>query len=246
MYGLSLLALALAPGTAIGIYIYLKDKHEREPLSLLLISFFYGALSTIITLSISIPLSMLITSKEEADVVNKFVEAVFKVALVEEFSKFIFVRFVLFNNKNFNEPFDGIVYAVMVSMGFATLENVLYVFQSGFTTGVIRMFTAVPAHATFGALMGYFLGKAKFSYNKKLFYTVMALVAATAFHGSYDYFLFLGEVQGIWTGIWIGALISLITGFVLSRAAIRLHQQASPFIAQPDEPEPKDQGTFEG
>ncbi len=97
------------------------------------------------------------------------------------------MRFVLFNNKNFNEPFDGIVYAVMVSMGFATLENILYVFHSGFTTGVIRMFTAVPAHATFGALMGYFLGKAKFSYNRKLFFTLMALLTATAFHGSYDY-----------------------------------------------------------
>lgn len=232
MHALSLLALAVAPGTAIGIYIYLKDKHEREPLSLLLISFFYGTLSTVITLAISFPLTIFITAKTDVDVVNKFIEAVFKVALVEEFSKFVFVRFVLFNNKNFNEPFDGIVYAVMVSMGFATLENILYVFESGFTTGVIRMFTAVPAHATFGALMGYFLGKAKFSYNRKLFFTIMALLTATAFHGSYDYFLFLGEVEGIWTGIWIGAMISLITGFLLSRAAIRLHQQASPFIAR--------------
>jgi protease PrsW len=232
MYALSLLALALAPGTAIGIYIYLKDKHEREPLSLLMISFFYGVLSTIVTLSISMPLSYLIASKEEADAVNQFVEAVFKVALVEEFSKFIFVRFILFNNKNFNEPFDGIVYAVMVSMGFATLENILYVFNSGFTTGVIRMFTAVPAHATFGALMGYFLGKAKFSHGRKFYFSLLALVTATAFHGSYDYFLFLGEVQGIWAGVWIGALVALITGFVLSRAAIRIHQQASPFIVQ--------------
>jgi RsiW-degrading membrane proteinase PrsW (M82 family) len=160
---------------------------------------------------------------------------------VEEFSKFIFVRFILFNNRNFNEPFDGIVYAVTVSMGFATLENILYVFQSGFTTGVIRMFTAVPAHATFGALMGYFLGKAKFSHDRKLFFTLMALITATAFHGSYDYFLFLGEVQGVWTGIWIGALISLITGFILSRAAIRLHQQASPFIGKNLDTDIKDQ-----
>lgn len=235
MYVISLLALALAPGAAIGIYIYLKDKHEREPLSLLLISFFYGVLSTLVTLFISWPVSALIATKEEADAISQFVEAVFKVALVEEFSKFIFVRFILFNNKNFNEPFDGIVYAVTVSLGFATLENILYVFQSGFTTGIIRMFTAVPAHATFGALMGYFLGKAKFSLDRKLFFTVMALLAATVFHGSYDYFLFLGEVQGIWAGIWIGALLSLITAFFLSRAAIRIHQQASPFIVRDKE-----------
>lgn len=227
----TLLGLALAPGTAIGIYIYLKDKHEREPLMLLLISFFYGILSTIVTLAISQPLSMLLMARENT-VVTQFVEAFFKVALVEEFSKFIFVRFILFNNKNFNEPFDGIVYAVMVSMGFATLENVIYVFNYGFATGILRMFTAVPAHATFGVLMGYFLGKAKFSHNKKFTYSVMGLLTATLFHGAYDYFWFIAEIDNVWTGIWIFAIVALVTGYILSRAAIRLHQQASPFIAQ--------------
>lgn len=227
----TLLGLALAPGTAIGIYIYLKDKHEREPLALLLVSFFYGILSTIITLTISLPLNMLLIAREST-VVSQFIEAFFKVALVEEFSKFIFVRFILFNNKNFNEPFDGIVYAVMVSMGFATLENVIYVFDYGFATGILRMFTAVPAHATFGVLMGYFLGKAKFSYDKKFMFSVMGLLTATVFHGAYDYFWFIAELKDVWTGIWIFAIVSLITGFILSRAAIRLHQQASPFIVQ--------------
>ncbi|HYG19940.1 MAG TPA: PrsW family glutamic-type intramembrane protease [Ohtaekwangia sp.] len=227
---LTLLGLALAPGAAIGIYIYLKDKHEREPLSLLLISFFYGVLSTLVTLTISWPLSLLILTGEN-DIVDQFFEAFFKVALVEEFSKFVFVRFILFNNKNFNEPFDGIVYAVMVSMGFATLENVLYVFNYGFTTGILRMFTAVPAHATFGVLMGFFLGKAKFSYTRKFSFTLIALAIATVFHGSYDYFWFIAEIKDVWTGIWIFAIISLVTGFILSRKAIRLHQQASPFMA---------------
>jgi protease PrsW len=231
----SLLALALAPGTAIGIYIYLKDKHEREPLGLLLVSFFYGVLSTLVTFTLSYISTLLLEVKdpqEQADFLNKFVEALFKVALIEELSKFVFVRFILFYNKNFNEPFDGIVYAVMVSMGFATLENVLYVFQSdsAVTTGILRMFTAVPAHATFGILMGYFLGKAKFSKYNRTMFTLVSLFAATLFHGSYDYFLFVGEVEGAWAGIWIGALVSLITALILSRAAIRLHQQASPFI----------------
>lgn len=122
MDALGLLSLALAPGTAIVIYIYLKDRHEREPLLLLVLSFFYGVLSTLMTLSISKPIEMFLSTKDE-DVVTLFVTAFFKVALVEEFSKFVFVRFILYQNKNFNEPFDGIVYAVMVSMGFATLET---------------------------------------------------------------------------------------------------------------------------
>jgi protease PrsW len=226
MDALSLFALALAPGAAIILYIYLKDKHEREPLSLLMISFLYGGLSTLLTLFISWPINALILTKED-DVVHQFWNAFFKVALVEEFSKFFFVRFILFYNKNFNEPFDGIVYAVMVSMGFATLENVLYVYQYGVATGIMRMFTAVPAHATFAILMGFFLGKAKFTHRRVFYFSLIALLSAAIFHGSYDYFLFISYVPGIWTG----AVVSLIIGFVLSRKAIRLHQQTSPFIA---------------
>ncbi len=229
MDALELLGLALAPSAAIILFIYLKDKHEREPVSLLLISFFYGIFSTLITLVISLPVNMLIILRAN-DVVDEFYAAFFKVALVEEFSKFFFVRFILFRNKHFNEPFDGIVYAVMVSMGFATLENVLYVFEFGYETAILRMFTAVPAHATFGVLMGYFLGKAKFTHQKKLLYSFVALLAATLFHGSYDYFWFIANVKGIWTGIWMGAILSLVIGLILSRNAIRLHQQASPFI----------------
>ena len=133
---LALLSLSLAPGVAIGLYIYLKDKHEREPLHLLLISFFYGTLSTVATLLVSYPVNMFLFTKE-ADIVGEFYNAFFKVALIEEFSKFIFVRFILYHNKNFNEPFDGIVYAVMVGMGFATLENIVYVFEQGFFTGFL-------------------------------------------------------------------------------------------------------------
>ena len=225
MHALSLFSLALAPGAAIIIYIYLRDKHEREPVGLLFISFLYGGLSTLVTLIISWPVNALILTKED-DVIHQFFNAFLKVALVEEFSKFFFVRFILFYNKNFNEPFDGIVYAVMVSMGFATLENVLYVYQYGMATGIMRMFTAVPAHATFAILMGFFLGKAKFTHRKVFSFSVIALLAAAIFHGAYDYFLFISYLPGIW----IGAFISLAIGFILSRKAIRLHQQSSPFI----------------
>src|SRR4051812_12252006 len=99
-----LFGIALAPGVAIMLYIYLKDKHEREPLLLLLISFGYGMLSTMITLVISWPLQMLIVLRQH-DMVHEFLSAFFSVALVEEFSKFILVRFILYPNKNFNEPF---------------------------------------------------------------------------------------------------------------------------------------------
>jgi protease PrsW len=229
---IQLLGIALAPGAAIMLYIYLKDKHEREPLSLLLISFIYGIFSTMVTLSVSIPVNMFVVLQPD-DLVHEAYDAFLKVALVEEFSKFVFVRFILYPNKNFNEPFDGIVYAVMVSMGFATLENVVYVYNYGFETGLLRMFTAVPAHASFGVMMGYFLGLGKFSHQKRFYYGISALLVPTLFHGVYDYFWFIAEITNVWAGIWVGAILSLIVGLWLSRKAIRLHQNASPFINQP-------------
>jgi RsiW-degrading membrane proteinase PrsW (M82 family) len=124
----------------------------------------------------------------------------------------------------------------MVGMGFATLENILYVFQYGAPTGFARMFTAVPAHATFAVLMGYFLGKAKFTHRKGFYYSFIALLTATAFHGSYDYFWFISYIPSIW----VGAILSLVAALVLSRKAIRIHQDSSPFIVptstEPPEP----------
>ncbi len=224
---LILLALALAPGVAIGVYIYLKDHHEREPVGLLIRSFFFGVLSIFVTLLISRVIGLFVTI-DETSVSDQAVSAFLIVALVEEFSKFIFVRGILYNNKHFNEPFDGIVYSVMVGMGFATFENILYVVDGGIGTALLRMLTAVPAHATFAVLMGYYLGKAKFE-HKKSYYALHALGVAALFHGAYDYCLFISFVPGIV----FGALISLVVGIWLSKKAIQIHQLASPFIVKP-------------
>jgi protease PrsW len=226
MNSLVLLGLALAPGAAIGLYIYFKDKYEREPIRLVMMSFFMGVLSTIITLLISWPINKLIPIHEKS-ISEQAIHAFLLVAFIEEFSKFIFVRWVLYPNKNFNEPFDGIVYAVSVSLGFAGFENILYVMNSddGVVTGIMRMFTAVPAHAAFAVLMGYFIGIAKCEVGKA-HYVWYGLGAATLFHGAYDYFWFISYIPGLW----IGAVSSLIIGIFLSRKAIRMHQQASPFM----------------
>ncbi len=226
MTSLALLALALAPGAAIGLYIYFKDKYEHEPVGLVVMSFFMGMASIVITFLISWPVNYFVPIDEKS-ISQQAVHAFLLVALIEEFSKFIFVRWVLFPNKNFNEPFDGIVYAVSVSLGFAGLENILYVMNSenGIATGIMRMLTAVPAHATFAVLMGYFMGIAKCEKGKS-HYVWYGLITATFFHGAYDYFWFISYVPGLWTG----AIVSLIVGIILARKAIRMHQLASPFI----------------
>ena len=155
---------------------------------------------------------------------QQFVRAFFVVGLSEEFSKYVIVRYYAQSKNAFNEPYDGIVYAVMVSMGFAAVENIFYVLEGGVPVALLRAFTAVPAHATFGILMGYYMGRAKFS-NNRVKYNLLGLLLAILFHGAYDFFLFINFIPGIS----IGAFISLIVGIILSRKAIRIHQENSHF-----------------
>jgi RsiW-degrading membrane proteinase PrsW (M82 family) len=219
-----LIALAIAPGISIAIYIYFRDKYEPEPVGLLIISFLYGVLAVGLTFILGYTINHIITI-EENSLTGEAIHAFIIVALVEEFSKFSFVRGILYRNKNFNEPFDGIVYSVMVGMGFATFENLIYVIKGGEAVAILRIFSAIPAHALFAILMGYYLGIAKFRKQNKIYYSALALVIATFFHGVYDYFLFIAFVPGIW----VLAFVTLFIAFFLSKKAMALHQDSSPF-----------------
>lgn len=150
------------------------------------------------------------------------------VALIEEGIKFLMMRWAIWRLPAFDEPLDGIIYSVMISMGFAVTENVLYVFNSdtygiAYRTVLIRAFTAVPAHATFAILMGFFLGLAKCIPNKSYWLQVLGLFTAILFHGLYDFFLFANEIAGTI----IGAIISLCLAILLSRQAISIHAKIS-------------------
>ena len=181
--------------------------------------------SVVLTLLISVPLSKIIPTGE-SELTAQAIHAFLLVALVEESCKYLVLRWVLFRNDHFNEPFDGITYSVMVAMGFATAENIAYVVDGGVEVALIRMFTAVPAHAVFAILMGYYLGKARFG-SSPVWSAGLALVVPTLLHGIYDYVLFINFIPGLWTG----GILSLIIGIYFSRKAISSHQEASPFKA---------------
>ncbi len=217
------IALALAPGLAIMIFIYWKDKFDKEPKRLLAFSFLLGALSIIPAIIFEMVFMNYAESLPNYFISNA-VKAVLVVGLAEEGSKYLMVLFFLFPRKAFNEPFDGITYCVMVSMGFATIENVMYVMDGGMTTALLRMVTAVPAHATFGIVMGYYLGLKKFDSENRN-YGLKAIGFAALLHGAYDFFLFINY----YPGMAIGALLSLRYGLLFSLKAIKLHQQVSPF-----------------
>lgn len=214
----------MAPVIAIIVYIYAKDKHEKEPRHLMFFSFLSGAfLSIIITTILYIILDYLFPL-DSSKVIQQFIKAFFIVGFTEEFSKYIIVRYYAQPKPDFNEPFDGIVYAVMVSMGFAATENILYVLEGGYEVALLRSFTAIPAHATFAVIMGFFMGKAKFS-NRRSKWNLIGLLGAIIFHGAYDFFLFIDFIPGIW----VGAFASLALGLVLSTRAIKIHQRGSFF-----------------
>jgi len=222
---MDLLISALAPVFVIIIYIYIKDKYEKESKRILAYTFALGAVvSIVITTILYLFFELFLPIPDDFSVWQQFIKAFFVVALIEEFSKYVIVRYYSQPRKGFNEPFDGIIYAVMVSMGFAAVENIMYVSQGGLEVALLRAFTAIPAHATFGVLMGYFMGKAKFS-NNKIKWNLIGLSSAILFHGAYDFFLFINFIPGIF----IGAFVSLIIGIVLSKKAIKAHQEASFF-----------------
>ncbi len=222
---MSLFVAALAPVVAIIIFIYSKDLYDKEPKRLLVASFFLGAIvSILITTILYVFTDFVLPIGDEQSVFLQFVKAFLVVGLIEEFSKYLMVRYFAQPLKAFNEPYDGIIYAVMISMGFAATENIFYVIEGGLPTALVRSFTAVPAHATFGVLMGYFMGKAKFSGNR-VKYNLIGLGLAILFHGAYDFFLFINFIPGMA----IGAFISLIVAIVLSLRAIKLHQKNSNF-----------------
>jgi len=222
---MNLLLTAIAPVCIVILYIYIKDKYEKEPKRLLLLSFISGAIvSIVITTILYSGFDILLPLDNHFSIGQQFIKAFFVVGLTEEFSKYIIVRYVSQPRKAFNEPFDGIIYAVMVSMGFAATENIMYVIEGGYEVAIVRAFTAVPAHATFAIIMGYYMGKAKFS-NHKVILNFTGLFLAILFHGTYDFFLFIDYIPGVW----LGAFLSLLIGLFLSRKAIQKHQDASKF-----------------
>ena len=223
---MTILIASLAPVIIVIVYIYIKDKFEKESKMALLKNFLLGAIvSILISFALYTLYDNYLPQSDEYSVLDQFIKAFFVVALIEEFSKYIIVRYYSQPKKSFNEPFDGIIYAVMVSMGFAAVENIFYVMESGLTTAFLRAFTAIPAHATFAVIMGYFMGKAKFS-NRKSYWNLIGLGGAILFHGAYDFFIFINFIPGIA----IGAFVSLFIGLVLAKKAIKIHQQNSFFI----------------
>jgi len=217
------LALAIAPGLAICLFIYSRDRFNREPPRYLIMSFVLGMLSTVPALFIEIIGGDLRRHFSHQSIWSYAAYAYGVVACSEELSKFLVLRFYAYPKKAFDEPFDGIVYAVMIAMGFATVENIEYVERFGIGTGIVRFFLSVPAHASFAVLMGYFVGQAKQHTRRAGLLMLLGILIAIFFHGTFDFFLFLQQNKKVTQYVSEGLLSfgAFVTFYIAIRMALR-------------------------
>lgn len=193
--------LAILPVVIILIYIYNKDKN-KEPLSLLMTLFSLGIFSCFLVIEISQLLSYIFPFMKGELADKSFIDvllyAFIGVALVEEFCKWLFLYLKGYkNNKNYDEQYDILVYSIFVSLGFACLENIIYVISGGISVAIMRALSAVPGHACDAIFMGYHLSMAKqYSImNKKDLerkHLILSIVVPTILHGIYDFCLMSG------------------------------------------------------
>lgn len=200
-----ILLMALLPVAMLLYYIYHKDSSSPEPTKVLLKAFLFGVLSVPLSLCISTPLCMLGLYPIEATTVWGSVrEAFIGAAIPEEAAKLFMLWLLLRRNEYFDEKMDGIVYAVWVSLGFAALENILYLFtnaDSFLSVGIARAIFAVPGHFCFGILMGYYYSLAKFYPKSPRKNRALILAAPILVHGLYDSILFVIGVTPMISGV---------------------------------------------
>lgn len=220
----ALLILSIVPGLLVSYAIFRADKYEREPLVPLLVCFGLGAAVTFPALEIEKWAFEQFRPYEKG---YEFVAltAFFAVALNEEVFKFAVLRFVAFPRGFFNEPLDGIVYSVVVAMGFATMENIFFASRFGLETMLLRAFTAVPAHLVFGIVAGYYAGLAKFDPTNRNRLLWQGFGMAFLLHGVYDFLI----LQNWSDWLLVLATVSLYLCLFYCGRLIKEHLEKSPF-----------------
>ena len=180
-----LFTVAIAPALALFSYLYLRKQIAKEPSKTLFHAFIYGAIMTFPILFIQH------VFEEEHVFNNEFFRNVVFTSSLEEFFKWIILFILVYKTIEFEDAYDGILYGASVSLGFATVENILYLLSFGLDTAFIRALLPVSSHALFGVVMGYYFGKAKFSAtSEKAKWIAIAFLAPFLLHVLYNSILY--------------------------------------------------------
>lgn len=222
-----LIAAAVIPAAALAIYVYKADKKEKEPVSLLLSLIFLGIFSTGLAICTERLGEFLLSLKyEESSLQYRLILYFIVVAVSEEGFKYLLLKLRTWKSPAFNCRFDGIVYAVFVSLGFALWENISYVFMYGLSTALVRCVTAIPGHACFGVFMGIFYGLAKMYDNrgeigKSRFYRWLAFLFPVVLHGAYDFTATVENVHYAWIFWAFIAVLFAVTWLLIRKLSKR-------------------------
>ncbi|PRO66792.1 glutamic-type intramembrane protease PrsW [Alkalicoccus urumqiensis] len=202
---ISLLAAACAPAMGLLLFFYLRDELEPEPVHMVVRTYLFGALLAFPVMFIQYVFQV------EGNWNGPLVEGLLQAALVEESAKWLIVLLTAYFHVHFNQRYDGIVYAGAVALGFATVENILYLSAEGLSTAFSRAFFPVSLHALMGVVMGYYLGAAKFS-RRPAVPLILSLAIPVILHGIYNAAVLTGDLSqgllfpfmlGLWMlGLW--------------------------------------------
>lgn len=230
---LLLLLVSVVPAALLILYIYHQDKYQKEPIKSIIKAFCGGMLSVVFTF---ILLQIIEYTIGLIPILNEtvFYDSFITAGIPEELCKFAVFMIFIWRDKNFDEYFDGIVYASIVSLGFATIENIMYVLPGGLSVGILRALLSVPGHFFFGIIMGYFLSLAKFNKSKRGLYIFLGLLFAILAHGIYDWLLMFSDRAGEILSLFIYQLFIAGDIFLwrLGIKLIRKHQENSLVQAQ--------------
>ncbi len=184
-----LFQLAASPAAMLALFVFFKDKYEKEPYFMLVTSVLFGFISCGYVLALDLAIENI--PIKQGSLFSVFVLS----AGTEEFIKLVFVFFLNFKNKHLNEPFDAVIYSSYVCLGFAWAENIIYVFSpelGGLRTAFMRAIFSVPGHFLFSVLMGYNL--ASFTYYKKgIKYLAYTFIFPYAAHAVYNLLIIWGN-----------------------------------------------------
>ncbi|BDA77194.1 hypothetical protein LPTSP3_g01240 [Leptospira kobayashii] len=208
MITFGLLVVAILPGFVIVQRYYSKDHLQKEPIGVILRSFFWGAA---LVIPAGFTESFLSTGEAQISASSLAIHYFLVVALTEEVCKYIAIRLYSANHYAFNEHFDGIVYGAAVGGGFATFENIFYVMNHGFAVGILRAFLSVPGHILWGAIIGHWIAKAKMEKTNGIFCFIFGVGISTFLHGGFDFILNFGAAA------LFGAPVFVLTPLLLVR-----------------------------
>lgn len=212
--------IALTPGLFWVWFYRRKDKKNPEPLKLIIKVFIWGMLITIPAIGIELAIDYFFPYSKSSSLLIITISSLFIVAPIEEVLKFFVVKEKIYNHKAFDEPLDGVIYAVVAALGFASLENILVIFSDGHNAILLRFATATLMHAITSGIVGYYMGLLKFgkeqqkySRKKKKYFIIQGLVIASLLHGLYN----IVASTNTYLTIFLIASIIIIMYIMLSR-----------------------------